>query len=219
MPSQSLRVDGIISSLKSLDLNTAVIGLVEVENNKSLGNIGNKIAQQVAGIDGHWLEYDREAKMMGFFGSNIKNVQSYDISGNSKVFISEVGAVKVALTHLTYGPISEQVRYRQLEIIIDILNDSDKAVLMGDFNSASWQRSRKLLKKGGFVSVFEHMKRRHPSTVLTESYRHKLRLHYRIATKWGFSPDDIYVRNISVVDADVFEGDSDHRGVWASLSY
>ncbi len=38
-----------------------------------------------------------------------------------------------------------------------------------------------------------------------------------MASKRGFCPDDIYVRGVEVSDAGIFEGESDHRGVWAKI--
>ncbi len=88
---------------------------------------------------------------------------------------------------------------------------------MGDFNSASWQRSRKVIEGADFTSVFQIVGERRPATVMTEKYRQRLSLGYKLATKYGFSPDDIYVKGVDVTDAGVFEGDSDHRGVWAQI--
>jgi hypothetical protein len=223
VPSQSQRLSSIVQTLKKLEPRPDIFGLLEVEHNENDGNLGERIATEVSSGSMKWVGHKgnnkQDEEMIGVFGKGVGKVETYTITNGRTLVIASTRNISVALAHLTYNPFGEQLRCSQVEDILAILGNTQKAVLMGDFNSASWQKSRRLIEKAGFVSVFKELGIKKPSTVLSEPYRKNLSLFYKAVTKWGFTPDDIYVRKVHVIKAGVFEGSSDHRGVWAQLSY
>lgn len=215
---QIKRTGSHVRTLRELPVPLDIVGLVEVEHSTEDGHLGEYIAEHTVGGEGIWAEHSRPNEHIGLFGRSITQAKVHGLDGNRKMIVSNVSGIDVALVHLTFGLRGDKLRKRQTEQVIDVLANSDRTIIMGDFNSASWQKSRKLLEEAGFISVFSALGRRRPPTIVAPGYRKNLPLRYQIATRPGFSPDDIYVRGVNVLGAGVFDGDSDHRGVWARLS-
>jgi len=110
-------------------------------------------------------------------------------------------------------------RRDQIGALLERMEAEKRGVIMGDPNCLWWQEPRQMIEDRGYISVFKHLQRYRPRTVPTKAYRHMLNRKERlaVAVTRGFAVDDIYVKNVDVVDADVFVGESDHAGVWATL--
>lgn len=216
--SQAERLGSITQTLANTGLRLDVVGLLEVENDQQPGHHGQKIAQNLAGVDGHWTRSSLRGEDLGMFGESVDIISTHRLVADRSMMVARVGEFAVGLAHFTFDMMSDRVRSQQATQALAYMAEYDKAILMGDFNSASWQRSRKIIESEGFQSVFQVLERRRPATIMTEKYRQRLSKKLRLATKYGFSPDDIYVRGLDVNDAGVFEGDSDHRGVWAQVT-
>jgi hypothetical protein len=214
---QISRSKNISQKLKDLNPQPSLFGLLEVEDSSEFGNIGDLITREVNNSSGYWVQHSRSWEMMGFFGDAFEAADTYEIADGRKILISQIDSIAIALIHFTYGIRGEDLRFYQMNQVLNILDRFQRVVLMGDFNSASWQKSRRLAKRCNYKSVFETLGRKRSATVVTQPYRKQLPLRYRIGSVMGFAPDDIYVKNVEVKDAGIFEGDSDHRGVWATI--
>lgn len=214
---QAARQDSITQTLGSVGVKLDITGLLEVENNQESGHHGQNIARVLTATNGSWTTNIGAGEDIGLFGKEVGTISVFDLAGGRTMVVTHVGEIAVGLVHFTFDMTSDRLRRVQAKQALAHMEQYNEAILMGDFNSASWQRSRKIIETSGFQSVFQALGRRRPPTILTEKYRQRLSMKYRIATKYGFSPDDIYIKDLEVLDAGVFEGDSDHRGIWASL--
>lgn len=218
--SQTNRLQNFLDTLSGLPVNLDVVGLQEVEAESDTGHIGKRLAQSLTASDGYWVPHSRPGESIGLLGSLVESelCEVHDNEAGRKFIKLKAGGIDFNVVHLAFALNGDKLRQLQAGNIIDTIKLGSKAVVMGDFNSLSRQRSRRIIENAGFVSVFEAMGKPRPATVLTEKYRKYLPFKFRMATKYGLMPDDMYVRGVEVLDAGVFEGDSDHRGIWARLA-
>jgi endonuclease/exonuclease/phosphatase family metal-dependent hydrolase len=223
VPAQIHRYEKNADTLLGLQKNLDVVCLAETEDSAEHGHLGQKIAQHTGHKHGSWIRHHRkDTEHIGMFGRHVKHVDFVPLSHNATATITSLGAAKVAGIHLTYRmPPNIRLLKQEVTEVLNTLEDTEQAVIMGDFNSLPWQPPRKLLEAHGYRSVFTLLGQRHPITGAVYEYR-SLYLNgwQRMAltlTK-GFAADDIYIKgNITVKDAGTFRGESDHMGVWATI--
>ena len=214
---QSARLDNIAKTLQQMPVKPDLFGLIEVEHSDTRGHHGQWLADTVAGDQGYWLPNNRDGEHIGVFGSMAAQLEPIDIGDGRTAGLLRCGDVTICLVHLTFSLRGETIRSKQLARVAEAIGDGGPAIIFGDFNSAPMQRSRRLLRTHGFRSVFHGSP--DSNTVISEAYRKRLALPYRLITKVGIRADDIYVRGLNVIDSGIFVGDSDHHGVWATVEH
>lgn len=215
-PTQYDRRLSIAQSIKDIGISLDVVGLLEVQDDLARGNIGTSIAEELGFEGSKWHELNH-AEHMGLFGNSVADTACLSVPSKNQFVMTKVDDITIVLAHLVYGIASETTRLRQIKDITDLLQDEEKVVVMADLNSMSWQRSRRELSHRGYESVFDATGNQRQPTVITPRYRNFLRLKHRALGLFPACPDDIYVKGVRVADCGVFEGDSDHRGVWATV--
>jgi len=209
--SQAERLPAIVKSLQSFPKNT-VIGLAEVE-----GDNGKAIAKSLGSQTQYFVEYDRPNDYIGTLSQLKLTPKAIQIDKNCRAVVVQYRGTTIAIVHITLTLFGEALRQRQIKTLLSKLDTAGPTVIMGDFNSMAWQRSRKLLVKAGFRSALSRSIVNRQPTVPSQKYRHMYPQPYKTLARFGFTFDDIYVKGVSVQDAGTFEGESDHLGVWAKL--
>ena len=200
------------------------VNLSEAQESE-IGHHGRLIASMLSYPEGYWVKHSRKkaGEHIGMFGDKVTNAQAIDLQHGKRAILTRVGGVAIVGAHLKFqlhGP----ERSLQMATLLQHISQEDQAVVMGDFNSLPWQEPRKMLEAEGFTSVFELTNQRRLATVPSPEYRAMPNPKRRLGILAGrmvgirMNVDDIYVRNLSVHAAGFFSGDSDHLGVWATLS-
>lgn len=210
--SQTDRLPEILNTLRQLP-DDAIIGLSEVEGVKN----GELLANQLGNQTGFFIEHDRPNDHIGVTSKQILNPQAIQIDDTCRAIAVEVSEITVVAVHMTWTFFNERMRRRQITSLLSQLDDSSPMVIMGDFNSMSWQSSRKLIEKAGFRSVLGRSLRRRLPTVPTREFLHMYPQPYRTLGRIGLTVDDVYIRGLDLLDSGVFKGQSDHLGVWATV--
>lgn len=203
---------------KLIDLNKelSVVSLFETEV-VSGRHTGEVIAELTGNAPGGWYQHNRKREYAGMFGSRVGGVESVDLGYKKKAVITKLGEISIAGVHLKYQ-LHGSERADQMSILLDRMHDESHAVIMGDFNCLPWQRPRRMIEAAGYRSVFEVLDEAYPRTVPTPGFKSALPFWKQIAVGKGLAIDDVYVKNVQVIDAGSFVGESDHAGVWATLS-
>lgn len=209
--SQSERLPEITDALRGLPEDT-IIGLAEVE-----GGNGQEIARQLQSRTRYFVAYDRPNDYIGVVSRLQLHPGLVDIDDKCRAVIAEYNGITIVVIHLTLAVFGESLRQKQVKTLLEKLNMSRPIVMMGDFNSMAWQKSRKLIKKAGFRSAFKRSIIKRMPTAPTPRYRHILPEPLKTLTRGGLSLDDIYVKDLEVLESGTFTGESDHRGVWARI--
>lgn len=217
---QHERQDDCTRVLLDLKRQLDVVALYEVEDAIDHGNLGKKIAQQTIQTSGIWTPHSREREQIGMFGERVHSVEFIDLGNNRSAALTRIGNTAIMGVHINYGvsPQAHMARVAQTRVALDALKDDEQAIIMGDFNCFTWQKPRKLIESHGFRSVFDILGQPHQPTVPTHEYRAMLSWWQRLGVGAGFAIDDIYVKGLQVQDAGLFEGKSDHLGVWATVT-
>lgn len=221
IPPQSERLDSIIDTLASFDGNLDAVVLQEVEESE-IGQHGDIVTEKLGYGPARWQRHSRKNEYIGMFGNAVSELEFCDLTYNKQAVIAKLGDVAVAGVHLKKPkkPLDIAERMAQTRTLLERLEDSRQAVIMGDFNSSPLQLPRRLLIHHGYQSVFSLTRQPRPATVPTERYRHALSPMERRAVKLGgrlLAVDDIYVKNLEVLETGTLVGDSDHKLVYASL--
>jgi endonuclease/exonuclease/phosphatase family metal-dependent hydrolase len=232
---QHQRCDSLSDSLRLLNFDLDFLGLYEVEGD-SAGNCGEHIAADLGMKNSEWAQHGRPQEGIVLASrkpmAKVRHIILNPDEGNRVALIGEQGPVAIAVTHLTsYLPLQSpgqnlflaymskhSWRMNEISKLLDELSGYDKAIIMGDFNCLPSQKPRKLLESAGFVSAVARFPKKSRGTFPTTSYN-------RVSVKpWqgklipkGLSIDDIYVRNLKLIDGGPFEGNTDHHGLWAKL--
>lgn len=225
--SQPERIDGIVETLARLDnhLQLGAIALQEVQVSDT-ANHARHIADQLY-MDGLWVPHSRNnlGEHVGLIGNDLYGADWIDLGHDKsavKAYLGDVALVSMHLRkqpkkHFPRGP--EQVE--QVEILLDWVQDDEKAVIMGDWNCLPFHRPRRALEKARFHSVFADVPNRRRATVPTPEFIEALSDRDRRAVRLLgplLNVDDIYVRGLTATAAGYAEGRSDHRLVWAKLT-
>lgn len=209
--SQSDRLPDIIKELRRFPKNS-IIGLAEVE-----GDNGQLIAEGLDSQTEYFVEYDRPNDYIGVVSQLKLSPRFIQIDEKCRVVVAKHGEVTIVIVHMTLAILGEALRKQQIRTLLSNLDTAGPMVIMGDFNSMAWQRSRKLLVKAGFRSALGRSIVKRLPTVPARKYRHMYPQPYKALGRYGFTLDDIYVREVQVSESGIFEGESDHLGVWAKL--
>lgn len=210
---QHERVEANARALRELDKRLGAVVLQETE-----GENGTAIASKAGFDTSYWRRHSRPDEHIGMFGEDVENVSFVRLGHGKTAAVTNIGDTKVVGLHLKRtDQLNSPIRVEQMDKVLDIVGSREKAVVMGDFNGLRIETSRRNLARAGFVSVFDQLGMRRPKTFPTSKYYGMHRLHEKIAMLRGLSLDDIYLRGVTPVDAGVFEGDSDHKGVWADV--
>lgn len=226
VPPQDKRLDLQVSSLRDVPAALDVVAILEAEKTKTQHN-GEVLAANLGFTESHWLPHSRKREYIGMFGKRVDEVEYLDMGHNKAAVITMIGSVCVVAAHLKFPrspcehlSLSEQ--RQQIEVVLDRVKDEEHAVIMGDFNCPPWRKPRQLIEAQGFQSVYRIHGEPRPHTVLRGEYDFMLTPHQRrlIRRVWplGVNVDDIYVKNMMVHEVGTVIGESDHLGVWATLS-
>ena len=126
-----------------------------------------------------------------------------------------LGLLRAASAPRTIADLAEE-----MGALLDYLGDTEQAVVMGDFNSLALQRPRRMLAQQSFKSVFTLTAGRRPPTIPTPDYEFMLspkEQRWLKLVRPLLSIDDIYVKNLGVVEAGTLVGESDHVLLHATL--
>lgn len=214
---QAERILACARSLLSLGKQMDIVALYEAEISDTHGNMGEKIAVLTGNESGFWEQHSRPNEQIGMFGKSVDSVEFVKLDDDKTAVISKVGPISIAGVHLTFDLRGSDRRSKQVQVVLDKLAHTDKAIIMGDFNSLPWQKPRKLIEANGFQSAFTTLGLKRPATVPTKEFRPLLKKWERLTIGKGLAVDDIYCKGLHVKDAGTFEGPSDHRGLWATF--
>ena len=212
---QHQRINSLTATLVESGVAPDVVAIMEAENAKGHG--GERIARALGFEAGFWYEHNRKNEHIGMFGDQVDTAESIELGYNKLAVMTMVGEVAVVGLHLKcehWGP----KRAEQLERVLAHLDGHESAIVMGDLNALPLEKAPRMLRKDGFESVYRQLGQKRPMTWPAPTYRDIM------LTPWqqrllprGVNCDDIYIRNLTAVDAGSFMGDSDHAGVWATV--
>jgi len=201
-----------------------VVALLEIQKNKD-GHSGEKIAQTISGTPGIWYPHSRKKRgeHIGMFGPDIssqEDARQIDIGYSKLAVVTRLGDVAIAAVHLRrqFPPAHEQAE--QMAALLAHLEDEEKAIIMGDFNSLrlfNLLKTRRQVENAGYESAFVLLGKPRVKSFPTDEFRgsHTRLEKAGLACLGGtINLDEIYTKGIAVTDADSFEGRSDHRGLW-----
>ncbi|MGH7233889.1 MAG: endonuclease/exonuclease/phosphatase family protein [Candidatus Saccharimonadales bacterium] len=209
---QSERLPYITKALDGLLPDKTFIGISESENRN-----GQLIAESLGYDTAYFVENGIPNAHIGLM-SRLKLAPRFiQLDGNRRAVFVKYGDITIVVIHLTFGVFVERLHRQQIRTLLKNLDTNSPVVIMGDFNSQAWQRSRKLLSDAGFKSALGRTFFRWVPTAPSRSYRHFYPEPFKTLGLLGFTIDDIYVKGIEVLDSGTFEGESDHLGVWAKL--
>lgn len=126
--------------------------------------------------------------------------------------------IAIASVHLSWEIHKLKSRAQQISELLRELPSASGVIVMGDFNCLPWQKPRQLLIDAGFSSVIAEIAPDR-STAPTAAYQKDVFWYFRLFAKRGFSVDDIYYRGLELQSGGLFEGPSDHRGIWAEFQH
>ncbi len=219
---QADRLLSIANTIKDLGKQFDVFTVLEAQQTEDQHN-GEELAKLTGYEPGTWQSHSRpkHGERIGMFGNrvDVDNVETIKLPPGKKAIITKVGPIAIAGTHLKYqlkGP----ERANQATKLMERMADEEYGVIMLDANSLFWQKPRRIIEEAGYRSAFKLLEKPklRPRTIHTVKHYHQ---HMPFITRsmipGGLSVDDIYVKNIPVLDAYPFEGDSDHRGLGVTL--
>lgn len=213
VPPQHERRDSHADTLSSLGSRALdVVMLCEVEATKKYGHNGEYIAMRTGHDKGYWFRHSRKGEYIGMFGGRVDHARDLPLPHNKHAVVTKVGNVSIVGVHNKYQKWGPE-RSEQVEVILEDQANEKYGIYMGDTNDLRWGRSRRMLGDAGYVSADTLLNKRWPITVPTDQYRPLSQLPWPL----GISIDAIYVKNLKVKDIGWFEGDSDHRGVGATI--
>ena len=208
--------DRVVSQAKTLmeiGIDLDVVILQEV-----WGHNGDQIASLTGNEPGIWEQHNRKNEHIGTFGQKVQSAEFYDIGHNKKTVVTHIGGLAVFGLHFVARPKRYFDRVEQSKMLCEIVDQEDEAVIVGDFNGPRLEAARRMLARRGFRSAFFEAGSKERMIYPTDQYRDiilKPRQQRILGSR--VSIDDILVRGVSVVDAGVFEGASDHPGGWATI--
>lgn len=219
MKPQSERLPSQAETLQSLGIELDVVAIQEAHITRKQHG-GEELARQLGFAASFWQEHNtskRRGDAIGMFGNLVDRAEFFDLGHDKLGVLTYIGSVAVVGVHLRneyFGP----MRADQTSVVLDKLQGDERAVVMGDFNAIPLERPHRLLQAADFVSAFEMNGRSRPKTWPTEKYRSVMYPKALRGVAPGFQYDDIYVRGLEVEWAELFVGDSDHKGLVARVS-
>jgi len=195
-----------------------MVGILEAQYQN-----GQHLARQLSGTEGVWYEHSRikRSERIGVFGPDIHQIEPVELGYTKVAVVAKLGEVAVATVHLRrqptrFPPTPEQIE--QITALLDYLSSEERAVIMGDFNSLWFQKTRRLIEAAGYESAFHKIGKRREGTMpangnFSEMYSWREKLMLALAGG-AINLDDIYTKGVNVLGAGYFDGLSDHKGVW-----
>lgn len=219
--SQAERLESQIDTLYGLDLDPIDVAMIQEAEKTPELHCGEEMARILGYGAGYWFEHNtskRRGEHIGTFGARVWDAESFALPHDKLGVITDVGRTAVVGIHFRkehFGP----MRTRQAEAVIERVEGMEHVVLVGDPNALFFEKSRRLLHKAGFESAFHLHGERNPKTHPTPEYRNIFYAPvHRPLLPRGTASDIIYVRGMDVHDVGRFHGDSDHYGLWATVS-
>src|SRR4030095_15742919 len=231
---QHQRCDSLGDTLQAVGVPFDFLGLYEVEGTAEQ-NCGRHIANTLGLKHSRLAHHGRDEEgIMLSSRRPLKNVRVVTLDpehGRRQAIIAEQGPLAVVSTHLIAHLVAlkgnrlaayttaHKWRIKEVTTLLGQLTNYETVILMGDFNCLPSHKPRKLLEANGFTSILSKLSlERRSSTFPTEAYRDiSVRPWQNRLIPKGISIDDIYIKNLSFVTGDLFEGNSDHQGIWATL--
>lgn len=211
---QHERVESQAKTLMELGVDLDVVMLQEVE-----GGNGKRIAELTSNDPGFWKQHKRQEEHIGVFGNRVEGAEFHKIGDNRRVVVTRVGGLAIFGLHLSARPKNWRIRLEEMERFCELIDQEEETAVVGDFNGLRWEPARRMLARRGFISAFAELGEKCPPTYPTEAYRDIMWTPRQQKVLRGpVAIDDILVRGTTVIDADRFEGDSDHFGLYADLA-
>lgn len=216
VPSQAKRLASLAQTLIDLEKPLDVVAILEAEMTTKQHN-GEMLAKLTENSIGEWQHHGRARECIGMFGALVGDVEFLELGHGKTAAITHLGDIAIAAMHLQRR--GAEKRCDEIGTLLEYMEGKERAVIMGDPNCLWWQKPRKMIEKQDYESAFKRPFRHGPRTVPTKEYRNILTPKERlaVAVTRGFFVDDIYVKGLEVIDADIFIGKSDHAGVRAIL--
>ena len=209
---QAQRIESHAKALMALGTSLDVVLLQEVE-----GKNGHRLAELTGNQAGLWSRHSRKNEHIGAFGERVESADFHDLGHGKKAIVTSVGELAVFGVHFLARPKRYFDRIEEATRLCELVDEHDEAVIAGDLNGPRWEAARRMLARRGFRSVFQELDRPRPGTFPTKAYRDIMwNRKQRMLVPMMVNIDDMLVRGVSVEDAGVIEGDSDHLGIWAA---
>jgi len=209
--SQEQRLPAMISKLHELP-NSTIYGCAEIEREN-----GMRVARALSLSNYFQVHNERPNDYLGVMLEQAADFQTLDLGKRSVAIIIKRPDIRVIVVHLSFRFLGEHLHRKQIKKLLKYIGHKKPVIIMGDFNSASWFKSRKLLKHAGFCSVFDAIGQKHPRTAPVKQYCHIYPWPFNKLRGIGFASDDIYIRGCVAEACGSFEGESDHAAVWAKI--
>lgn len=216
VPSQAKRLASLAQTLIELEKPLDIVAIIEAEETVEQHN-GEMLAKLTGHSIGQWEHHGRERELTGMFGAIVGDVEFLELGHGKTAAITYFLDIAIAAIHLQRR--GAEKRCNEIGTLLEYMEGKERAVIMGDMNCLRRQKPRKMIEDQDYESVFRRPHRHRPRTVPTKAYRNILTPKERlaVAVSGGLFVDDIYVKGLEVVDADIFVGKTDHAGVRATL--
>lgn len=216
---QSERLDSFAKAINAQDGKMDAMLICEAEQTKD-GNNGHILAKKT----GHkntakWHQHNDNYEYISFFGEKVDKVTSIPLDCGRVAVITVIDGIALIGVHLTYRLLGTQIRTNQISKVIEVADQYDKAIILGDFNSLVWQRPRRLIEQAGFDSAFRQIGKIHPITSPMKDYKKYVKKWQRPFVQIGFSVDDFYLKGLKAIKIDTMHGETDHLGLVATIEY
>ena len=207
------RVASQAKALMELGMDLDAVVLQEV-----WGQNGDQIAMLTGNEPGSWEQHNRKNEHIGMFGQKIEAVDFHDLGYKKKAAVAHIGGLALFGLHLSARPKNYFKRVNQSKSLCELIDLEEEAVIAADFNGPWFEAAQRKLARRGFRSAFAEAGVSERMLYPTEKYRDII-LTPRQQRILGnrLVIDNILVRGVTVADAGVFVGDSDHMGGWATI--
>lgn len=206
---QEERIASQAETLTGLERNLDVVMLQEVEREN-----GVRLAELTGNEPGYWAQHNRKSERIGVFGGAVQGAEFHEIGNGRKAVVTYVGGVAIWGVHLSARPQHAMRRREESRALLELVEENERAMIVGDLNGPWFEPARRLLARRGFASAFREIGKRDPVTYPTVEYRDVMwTARQRRMLPRGVSIDAVLVRGVNVLSADSFTGDSDHRGL------
>lgn len=216
---QSERLVSQIDTLVGLPVPLDVVTIQEVEKTHETHH-GEQMSRALGYTAGHWAEHNttkRRGEHIGMFGRFVDDVDFVSVGHDKLAVLTCVSGIAIAGIHHRNERVGPK-RTHQMAALLEYMEPYDRAIIAGDTNALSFEKSRRMVGRAGYRSAFRLAGQVRPATFPTPAYRDIM--YGRTGSslfRRAVSIDDIYLKGLGVHDAGVFVGDSDHYGLWATI--
>jgi hypothetical protein len=218
---QSERLPSQVDTLKRLDINNIDVALIQESHGSKELHCGEEMARQLGYQAGFWFEHNtsrRRGDYIGVFGARVESAEPIELPHDKLAILTKLGETAFVAIHLRRERVGP-MRAEQAEVLVERLDGLEHVVIGGDPNALFFQKARRILRAAGFGSAFHLTGQRNPKTHPTPEYRKVFYapVHRPILPR-GTASDIIYTRGMNVHTAARFHGDSDHYGLYGTVS-